>query len=171
MEKLVFETLSKGIIVSMNSSKYKEIASYLSDEENFENFNKIIKRLGFYIVGENGYFYLTKNLKADEEERFFNSHKQVILAVSQLKKVFIHLEKGHMIKKSEFIKRFESKKDEKIINALFDTENIMEITEKFFNLLEKNFVLENIDKDKYLVLNAIDYYFDIVKIISEAEDE
>jgi hypothetical protein len=171
MESVVFDVLSKGIIVSTNSSKYKEIASYLLDGENFNNFNSIISKLGFYLVGENGYFYLSKELSSTEEEKFFNSHKQVILAVAQLKKVFVHLDKGHKIKKSEFIKRFDSKKDEKIIKALFDTDDLMEITDKLFNLLERNFVLEAKSSDEYIVLNSINYYLDIVNSISEAEDE
>jgi hypothetical protein len=171
MESVVFDVLSKGIIVSTNSSKYKEIASYLLDEENFNNFNSIISKLGFYLVGENGYFYLSKELNSTEEEKFFNSHKQIILAIAQLKKVFVHLDKGHKIKKSEFIKRFDSKKDEKIIKALFDTGDLMEITDKLFNLLERNFVLESKSSDEYIVLNAINYYLDIVNAISEVENE
>jgi ABC-type cobalamin/Fe3+-siderophores transport system ATPase subunit len=93
----------------------------------------------------------------------------LILAIAQLKKVFVHLDKGHKIKKSEFIKRFESKKDEKIIKALFDTDDLMEITDKLFNLLEKNFVIEAKNKDEYLVLNSINYYLDIVDGISEGD--
>ena len=171
MENIVFDVLSKGIIVSTNSSKYKDIASYLLEDENFNSFNNLMNRLGFYLVGENGYFYLSKELKSDEEEKFFNAHKQIILAIAQLKKVFVHLDKGHKIKKSEFIKRFESKKDEKIIKALFNSDDIMEITEKLFNILERNFVLEAKSKDEYLVLNSINYYLDIVNSISEVEDE
>ena len=140
MEEVIFEILSKGIIISTNSSKYKDEAMYLLDEDNFNSFNALLNRLGFYLVGENGYFYLSKDLKSDEEEKFFNVHKNIILAIAQLKKVFVHLDKGHKIKKSEFIKRFDSKKDEKIIKYLFNTDDLMEITDKLFNLLERNYV-------------------------------
>ena len=165
MEEIIFEILSKGIIISTNSSKYKNEAMYLLDEDNFNSFNALLNRLGFYLVGENGYFYLSKDLKSDEEEKFFNAHKNIILAIAQLKKVFVHLDKGHKIKKSEFIKRFDSKKDEKIIKYLFNTDDLMEITEKLFNMLEKSYVIESKNKDEYLVLNAIDYYLDIVNSI------
>jgi len=167
MEEVIFNILSKGIIISTNSSKYKNEAMYLLDEENFNSFNTLLNRLGFYLVGENGYFYLSKDLKADEEDKFFNAHKDVILAIAQLKKVFVHLDKGYKIKKSEFIKRFDSKKDEKIIKTLFNSDDVMEITDKLFNMLEKHFVIEAKSKDEYLVLNAIDYYLDIVNMISE----
>jgi len=167
MEEIIFNILSKGIIISTNSSKYKNEAMYLLDEENFSSFNNLLNRLGFYLIGENGYFYLSKDLKSDEEEKFFNTHKEIILAIAQLKKVFIHLDKGYKIKKSEFIKRFDSKKDEKIIKTLFKSDDIMEITEKLFHLLEKNYLLETKSKDEYLVLNAIDYYLDIVNALSE----
>jgi len=170
MEENIFEILSKGIIISTNSSKYKDEAMYLLDEDNFNSFNSLLNRLGFYLVGENGYFYLSKDLKSDEEEKFFNAHKNIILAIAQLKKVFVHLDKGHKIKKSEFIKRFDSKKDEKIIKYLFNTDDLMEITDKLFNLLERNYVLESKSSDEYLVLNAIDYYLDIVSLVSEGEE-
>ena len=169
MEEIIFEILSKGIIISTNSSLYKDEAMYLLDEDNFNSFNALLNRLGFYLVGENGCFYLSKDLKSDEEEKFFNTHKNIILAIAQLKKVFVHLDKGHRIKKSEFIKRFDSKKDEKIIKYLFNSDDLMEITEKLFNLLERNYVIEAKNKDEYLVLNAIDYYLDIVESISEGE--
>jgi len=170
MEENIFEILSKGIIISTNSSKYKDEAMYLLDEDNFNSFNSLLNRLGFYLVGENGYFYLSKDLKSDEEEKFFNAHKNIILAIAQLKKVFVHLDKGHKIKKSEFIKRFDSKKDEKIIKYLFNTDDLIEITDKLFNLLERNYVLESKSSDEYLVLNAIDYYLDIVSLVSEGEE-
>ncbi|MEO1927561.1 MAG: hypothetical protein ABGX26_02615 [Nautiliaceae bacterium] len=169
MESVIFEILSKGVIISSNSSKFIKEATWLMEDENFNSLNKTLNRLGLYLVGENGYFYLSKDLKSDEEDKFFNAHKQLILAIAQLKKVFVHLDKGHKIKKSEFIKRFEAKKDDKIIKALFDTEDLIEITDKLFNMLERNYVIESKSKDEYLVLNAINYYLDIVDAISEGE--
>jgi len=170
MESLIFEILSKGVIISSNSSKFVKEATWLMEDENFNSLNATLNKIGLYLVGENGYFYLSKDLKSDEEEKFFNSHKHVILAIAQLKKVFVHLDKGHKIKKSEFIKRFEAKKDEKIIKALFDTDDVMEITDKLFNLLERNYVIESRGKqDEYTVLNSINYYLDIVDAISEGE--
>ncbi|WP_456480084.1 condensin complex protein MksE [Nautilia sp.] len=172
MESVIFDILSKGIIISANSSKFQKEATWLMEDENYESLNKTLNRLGLYLIGENGYFYISKDLKADEEEKFFNSHKQLVLAIAQLKKIFIHLDKGHKIKKSEFIKRFESKKDEKIIKTLFDTDDLMEITDKLFSLLERNFVIEKrSEKDEYLVLNALNYYLDIVDALSEGDGD
>jgi hypothetical protein len=169
MESVIFDILSKGIIISTNSSKFKDEAMWLMDDENFNSLNATLNKLGLYLVGENGYFYMSKDLKSDEFDKFFNQHKALILAIAQLKKVFVHLDKGHKIKKSEFIKRFESKKDEKIIKALFNTDDLIEITDKLFNLLERNFVIEAKSKDEYLVLNSINYYLDIVDGISEGD--
>ena len=45
----------------------------------------------------------------------------------------------------------------------------MEITEKLFNLLERNFVIESKSTDEYIVLNSINYYLDIVDALSEGE--
>jgi len=169
MESVIFDILSKGVIISTNSSKFKDEAMWLMDDENFNSLNATLNKLGLYLVGENGYFYMSKDLKSDEFDKFFNYHKALILAIAQLKKVFVHLDKGHKIKKSEFIKRFESKKDEKIIKALFNTDDLIEITDKLFNLLERNFVIEAKSKDEYLVLNSINYYLDIVDGISEGD--
>jgi len=170
MESVIFEILSKGVIISSNSSKFIKEATWLMEDENFNSLNNTLNKIGLYLIGENGYFYLSKDLKAEEEEKFFNSHKALILAIAQLKKVFVHLDKGHKIKKSEFIKRFEAKKDEKIIKALFDTDDLIEITDKLFNMLERNYVIEaKSKKDEYIVLNAINYYLDIVDAISEGE--
>ena len=165
----VFEILSKGIIVSTNSKKYEKAARFLSIDENFEEFDKSVAKIGFYLVGENGYFYLSKPLKRDEEEKFFNSHKDVILAIALLKKLFVHLEASHRIKKSDFIVRIKSKLNEveDIIKALFKTTDIMEVNDKLFNLLEKNSVLENISGEEYTVLNSVYYYLDIVEGISD----
>ncbi|NPA12020.1 MAG: hypothetical protein GXO62_07245 [Epsilonproteobacteria bacterium] len=171
MESLIFEVLSKGVIISTNSSKFKDLAVWLSQEDNFNSLNSTLNILGLYLVGENGYFYLSKELKSDEEEKYFNSHKSLILAIAQLKKVFVHLDRGHKIKKSEFIKRFEMKQDEKIIKALFNSEDVMEITDKLFNLLERNYVLESKSKDEYLVLNSIYYYLDIVSALKGEDNE
>jgi hypothetical protein len=171
MESMIFDVLSKGIIISTNSSKFKQEAAWLMEEDNFLEFNELLSKLGFYLVGENGYFYLSKELKIDEEEKFFNAHKALILAIAQLKKVFVHLDRGHKIKKSEFIKRFEVKKDDEIIKALFNTDDLIEITDKLFNLLERNYVLESKSKDEYLVLNSIMYYLDIVDALKGEDNE
>jgi hypothetical protein len=170
MESVIFDILSRGIIISANSSKFQNEAVWLMEGENFEKLNRVLNKIGLYLVGENGYFYLSKDLKGDEEDKFFNLHKQLILAIAQLKKVFVHLDRGHRIKKSEFIKRFEVKKDEKIIKALFDTDDLIEITDKLFNMLERNFVVEKkSEKDEYLVLNSVNYYLDIVDALSEGD--
>ena len=168
--KDVFEVLSKGIIVSSNSSKFSEVAYFLSDEDNFNELNYLVNKLGFYLVGENGYFYLSKELDSSEEEKFINNHKDIILAIAQLKKVFVHLDSGSEIKITEFIKRFDSKKDEKIIKHLFGNDDLKTIAEKLFNMLTRAFVLEQINNDEYKVLNSIYYYLDIVEMIGE-EDE
>ena len=165
----VFEVLSKGIIVSTNSKKYEKVAKFLSIDENFEEFDKTVAKLGFYLVGENGYFYLSKPLKRDEEEKFFNSHKDIILAIALMKRLFVHLDASHKIKKSDFIVRIKTKFDEveDISKALFKTTDIMEISDKLFNLLEKASVLENVSGEEYMVLNSIYYYLDIVEGISD----
>ncbi len=166
----VFEVLSKGVIVSLNSSKFEGVANYLIDDENFNELNSVVQKLGFYLVGENGYFYLTKSLNSEELDKFINHHKNIILAIAQLKKIFVHLDRGFILKKSEFIKRFDSKKDEDIIKFLFKTDDLIEIVDRLFLMLEKAYVIEKKSEDEYLVLNSIYYYLNIVDMVGE-EDE
>ena len=64
----VFKVLSKGILISLNSQKYSDEAKFLMIEENFEELGKIMKKLGFVLNGENGYFYLSKKEKMNDAE-------------------------------------------------------------------------------------------------------
>lgn len=56
----VFKVLSKGVMISINSQKYLDIANFLMIDENFDELFAILKKLGFTLNGENGYFYISK---------------------------------------------------------------------------------------------------------------
>jgi hypothetical protein len=170
--KDVFEVLSKGYIISNNSKKFENYARFLSDDENFDELNRIVNKLGFYLVGENGYYYLSKPLSLEESDKFFNSHKDVILAIALVKRLFIHLDVSHKIKQSDFIIRYKDKEDsvKDIAKALFKSEDVMEIKDKLFNLLERNFVFERLTTDEYFVLNSFNYYVDIVESLGGSDE-
>jgi hypothetical protein len=97
MESVIFDILSKGIIISTNSSKFKDEAMWLMDDENFNSLNATLNKLGLYLVGESGYFYMSKDLKSDEFDKFFNEHKALFLGIAVLIMVFFHLDKGDKI--------------------------------------------------------------------------
>jgi len=83
----VFELLSKGKIISINSRQYGEYAKFLQIDEVFETFQKSLAPLGYRLNGESGYYYLSKKraMSKDEIKIYLNNHQDAILAVSILR--------------------------------------------------------------------------------------
>ena len=168
----IFDTLSKGVIISINSDKYHDMANYLSIDENFEAFNETINEIGYKVVGENGYFYLSKNerLENSEVENFIAFHKKTIVAIAILKQVYPLIASGDIISFTDFIVEFEKKLNPDIedkLNYLFSSDKKTQI-EELFKLLEKNFIIEKVsqkDKNSYKVLNSINYFVKIVESV------
>jgi len=79
------------------------------------------------------------------------------------------LERGSLVKQTDFIVQLKQKEDsllEQKFEYIFKTKDLKDIVERFFDLLEKNYILEkkeNDSKDEYLVLSALDYYLKIVQ--------
>ena len=105
----IFDILLKGAIISINSDKYHEMANYLNIDENFEAFNETINEIGYKVVGENGYFYLSKNerLENSEVENFVAFHKKTIVAIAILKQIYPLIASGDIISFTDFIVEFE----------------------------------------------------------------
>ncbi len=169
--KEVFSVLSKGVMVSLNSKKYFEVANYLGIEENFKEASEIFEKIGFNLIGENGYFYLAKNeaLHSNEIESFINTHKRVFVALSIIKSLFPYLDVGQTLKLSDFLAKLSQKEDEHIrqkLAYLFDQKDRKSAAEELFALLEKHYILERNDikdKDTYKVLNSLNYYLEILE--------
>ncbi|MDQ7067461.1 MAG: hypothetical protein Q9M40_05550 [Sulfurimonas sp.] len=170
----VFKILSRGVIVSINSQKYLEIAKYLMIDENFEELKNLVKKLGFRLNGENGYFYLSKNEDMNEAERnsFLNNHKNILIAIAILKQLFPFIDRGEILKQTDFIVNYKQKNDallEQKFEYIFKSKDLKDVVEKFFDLLEKSYILEKKDsdsKDEYLVLSSIEYYTKIVQSVA-----
>ncbi|MFT7004529.1 MAG: hypothetical protein ACJAWW_001892 [Sulfurimonas sp.] len=169
----VFKVLSKGVMISINSQKYLDIAKFLMIDENFDELFDILKKLGFTLNGENGYFYISKkeNMNEAELSSFLNNHKNVLISIAILKQLFPYLDRGSILKQTDFIVHYKQKEDallEQKFEYIFKTKDLKDIVEKFFELLEKNYILEKKDsdsKDEYLVLSAIEYYTKIVQSV------
>jgi hypothetical protein len=89
------------------------------------------------------------------------------------------LDRGHTIKKSQFVTALNStpqKVDWKILKGLFgkevEAEDYWSITEKLFDLLVKGDVLSPLpnSKDEYLVLNGFRYFTQIVEAIGGGDE-
>lgn len=169
----VFKVLSKGVMISINSQRYLQEANFLMIDENFDELSEILKKLGFKLSGENGYFYISKKENMNEAElgTFLNNHKNILISIAILKQLFPYLERGHILKKSDFIAHYKQKEDallEQKFEYIFKTKDLMDVVDKFFDLLEKNYILEKKDsdsKDEYLVLSSIEYYTKIVQSV------
>ena len=169
----VFKVLSKGIMISINSQKYLDEAKFLMIDENFEELSVLLKKLGFNLVGENGYFYIAKREKLNDTEvtSFVNTHKNIFVAIAILKQLYPYIDRGSVLKFTEFTHQLKQKNDpslEQKLEYLFSTKDLFDAVEKFFDLLVKHNVLEKKDsdsKDKYLVLSSLDYYTKIIQSV------
>lgn len=169
----VFKVLSKGVMVSINSQKYLNEAKFLMIDENFDEMSELLKKLGFTLVGENGYFFISKKAKLNDSEvtSFMNSHKNLFIALAILKQLFPYIDRGAVLKQTEFTHILKQKDDislEQKLEYLFGTKDLLVAVEKFFDLLVKHNVLESKDsdsKDEYLVLSALEYYIKIVQSV------
>jgi hypothetical protein len=168
--KEAFEVLSKGIIISTGSQKYHNIANFLSVDENFEALKSVVDKIGYYLVGESGYFYLSKKglLSREDVNYFVDRHKKTIVAISVLKQIFPVLSVNSVIKQSKFIVEYDKRGDELLRDKLLylsSSEDIKTEVEELFSILQKSFVLEQNqrgDRDSYKVLSALSYYLKIV---------
>ena len=166
-----FKVMMKGVIVSRNSAKYGEIATFLLNEENCIAYEEVLQTLGYELNGENGYFYLSKTetLSGDEIDQFIQSHREVFMLISILKQLLPHTRSRSTIKYTEFVAEFEAKRDEhleKKWHYIFKDSDLKNSSEKFFERLTKEFIVEKIDKndkDSYRVLNSIDYYLSFLE--------
>jgi hypothetical protein len=169
----VFKILSKGVMISINSQKYLDIAKFLMIDENFDELSGIMKKLGFTLNGENGCFYISKKENMNEVElvSFLNNHKNILISIAVLKQLFPYLDRGYILKQTDFIVQYKQKEDallEQKFEYIFKTKDLKDIVEKFFDLLEKNYIVEKKEsdsKDEYLVLSAIEYYTKIVQSV------
>lgn len=166
-----FKVMMKGVIVSRNSAKYGEIATFLLNEENYVEYETLLQKLGYELNGENGYFFLSKSeaLSSEEIDQFIQSHKEVFMLISILKQLLPHARSGSSIKYTEFVAQFEEKRDELLDEKwryIFKENDLKQSSEKFFERLSKEFIIEKIDKndkDSYLVLNALEYYLSFLE--------
>ena len=170
----VFKVLSKGVMVSMHSQKYHDIVNFLMIEENFDEMSDLLEKLGFILNGENGYFFLSKKESMSESElsSFLNAHKKVLVSIAILKQLFPFIERGSILKQTDFIYQYKQKEDallEQKFEYIFESRDLKDIVERFFDLLEKHYIIEKKDsdsKDEYLVLSSLEYYMKIVQSVA-----
>jgi hypothetical protein len=169
----VFKILSKGVMVSINSKKYSEVAKFLLIDDNQQELATILNRLGFNLKGENGYFFIAQKdrLSDNQLNSFLNNHKTLIISIAILKQLFPFLDTNDILKQTDFITKYNQKNDPLLkekFEYIFQTKDLKNITEEFFYLLERYFIIEKISSDTsddYRILNSIKYYINIVESV------
>lgn len=170
-----FSMLSRGKIISMNSKVYEEYAYFLANENNFEEMDEIIRKIGYTLIGENGYFFISKKDQMDSKERamFVKEHKDIILAIAITRLLHPRKDRGSLISFIETAAEYEAYKRNDItileklkrLSSTKNYENEKVMLEQMFLLLEKANVIEKIapnNDNDYKILDAIEYYISIV---------
>jgi hypothetical protein len=179
----VFQELSKGRIISANSNKDMEYSNLLINEDFFKEMNDAVDKIGYKLIGENGYYYIAKKgrLTTQEHNSFISSHRDTILAISFLTQLNSRLDKKSIISYIDTIANYSTLKandstiKEKLthLSWMKNKDDDRDMIEQLFKNLEKVGIIEKIDErnsDKYKVLDAYAYYISIVETL-EKEDE
>lgn len=91
------------------------------------------------------------------------------MLISILKQLMPYVRSGTTIRYTEFVSLHEQKRDEKMNEKwqyLFAQSDLRSSSEKFFERLQKEYIIEQIDRkdsDSYLVLNGMDYYLSLLE--------
>jgi len=178
----VFDELSKGRIISSNANKDIEYSNLLINEDFFNEMNSVVDKIGYKLIGENGYYYLAKKgrLTTQEHNSFITLHKDTILAISFLTQLNSRLDKKSIISYVETIATYSTIKandsaiKEKLthLSWMKNKDDDRDMIEQLFKNLEKVGVIEKIDSNnsnEYKVLDAYAYYISIVDTL-EKED-
>lgn len=174
----VYEVLSQGIIISSNSSQYSELANMLLIDSFFDEVDELMDKIGYRLIGENGYFYIAKKgrLNATDQQSFINGNRELIIAIAFLRQVYPRIDRSSEISFMDTavnygnIKRDDSsiKNKLKYFVALKNKDDEKSMLEQLFKQLENKNVIEKVqinNSDKYKVLDSINYYLSIVDSI------
>ena len=111
-------------------------------------------------------------MSESELSSFLNAHKKVLVSIAILKQLFPFIERGSILKQTDFIYQYKQKEDallEQKFEYIFESRDLKDIVERFFDLLEKSYIIEKKDsdsKDEYLVLSSLEYYMKIVQSVA-----
>lgn len=179
-----FEILSLGRIVSCNSSQYREISNMLLGEAFYEELRNLVDKIGYRLVGENGYFYMTrcKKMTTTELDNFINKHRELIVSIAFLRRLYPRLDRGSIISFVDTVGNYvNTKRDDTSIQGqlvycsksknIDDEKSMMEM---MFKQLEGRDIIERLQSDnadQFKVLDAINYYLSIVDSVEQGGDD
>jgi hypothetical protein len=178
-----FDILSQGVIVSSNSSQYSELANMLLSDSFFNEVNEVINKIGFRLISESGYFYISKKAKLNtqEQQAFITRNRDLIVAISFLRQLYPRLDRGNVISFIDAVTNYGNTKINdssiqdklKYFSWLKNKEDEKGMLEQLFKHLEDKNIIERVQEnntDKYKVLDSINYYLSIVDSIEIGEN-
>lgn len=174
----IYEVLSSGKMISKNSSEYGHYWSMLYNPEDLKKFSDAVSVLGFNLISENGYIYLSKKvpMKEKEIEDYINKHKKIIVAVSVLRQIEQSIDVSEFLIVQNFFMSMQEYIDDdptikERLNFISEKEDEYYQVEELFDLLARNKVIERLhSENKYRILAALDYYINLV-LMSEYNEE
>lgn len=178
-----FEVLSQGKIISSNSAKNSEVANMLLAEPFFDEVNELVNKIGYKLIGENGYFYMAKKgrLTVAEQQLYINKNRDLIVAVAFLRRLYPRLDRGDIFSFVDAAANYANTKNEdsSIRDHLVhfpwvkNKDNEKGMLEQLFKHLEDRGVLEKPyenNTDQYKVLDAINYYISLVESVEKGDE-
>jgi hypothetical protein len=150
----------------------------------FNELKDVLDLLGYRLIGEDGYYYISQKTKltSTQQQTFIQKNKEIIIAISFLRQLYPRLEKGGVIYFLNTVGEYLNVKKENIsikekLVYLFGIKNQEDeklMLEQLFKYLEdKNIIEKENDNntDKYKILNSISYYISIVESIEKGDED
>lgn len=173
-----FEVLSQGKIVSANSYQYSELSNMLLSDSYFDELNEVVNKIGYRLISQSGYFYISKKgkLNTQEQQAFISRNSDLIVAIAFLRQLYPRLDRGSVISFIDTVTNYGNTKindssiQEKLkyFSWIKNKEDEKVMLEQLFKHLEDKSIIEQIQEnntDKYKVLDAMNYYLSIVDSI------
>ena len=178
-----FDILSQGKIISSNSAGYSELSNMLLNDSFFNELNELISKIGYRLIGEGGYFYISKKSKltATEQLSFINRHRDIIIAIAFLRELYPRLDRGDIISFLDTAVNYSNTKKENnsikerliYFSWIKNKDDEKSMLEQLFKHLEDKSIIEKVNdnnSDKFKVLDAINYYLAIVDSVEKGEE-
>lgn len=178
-----FDILSQGKIVSSNSAQYSELANMLLNDNFFNELDELISKIGYRLIGEGGYFYISKKAKlnATEQLSFINRHRDIIIAIAFLRELYPRLDRGNVISFLDTAVNYANTKIENpsirerlvYFSWIKNKDDEKSMLEQLFKHLEDKNIIEKVQEnnsDKFKILDAVNYYLAIVDSVEQGEE-
>jgi len=172
----IFERLSKGAFLSVDSTDTEVKHLYIDVEENFDYYYDYFKEIGFCLESGNGYFYFSRLNEAKQSvEQKLQSFAQWVDILDFLKTFDIAVSAGYQFRTSQIIERINLDVElrDKARKLFRDKNSNIDIVNKLVSELTNIGFAEMINEldQTYKITSAFHYAEDLVGLISIYNEE